>query len=164
MNARYLSRRAPYLGCAQRLTTSSLHQLHRLLQEWELIPRSSSITTSASAKPSPTSERRAIVTATEPESRAAYEQRPLPLLPGPPRASSSRRARECDRIPQPTHPTHLETAGRHRHRHRRVEGALGSAHAQEGSSPLEDYIMDAQTHEMIAIGLVQLRRHERAYL
>ena len=62
------------------------------------------------------------------------------------------------------HPTLPELSGHRRHRRRTDDPSLSPPHAHEGSSPLEDYVRDAQTHEMLAIGLVKTRRRERAYL
>lgn len=151
MSAIYMFRKASFLSFGQRLTVCSLHQLHRLLQQWRLVPSPSSTRTTTSARPSSGLDGRAATTSSEPESRNAYERRPLPSLP---RTGSSRRARESNRAPNRP-PQTQSGVNQHQHRHRRVEREVGSVSAHEGSSsPLENYVMDPQTHEMIAIGLV----------
>ena len=153
-----LSRRCPTTN------KSRCHQIRLMLQEWELISFSSSTTSSPSARPASNPRRREATATTGPESRTAYEQRPLPSLPESSKASSSRRARESSKTPHQRHSTQLEGAGRRHHRHGKVETVPRSTHVHQRSSPLEDYVMNAQTYEMIAIGLVKPRRKDRAYL
>lgn len=139
-----------------------LHQLRRLLLEWKLIRSSpSTSTTTTAARTSDLGESWEIISADEPESRDVYLQRPLPLLPKSPKETSSARVRSG----KGTHGriSHAKPkVASHDRPHRRVKSPLGSGPG--GSSPLEDYVMDAQTHEMIAIGLSQPRRKERACL
>jgi hypothetical protein len=162
MNEIFLFRKVQRLVFWRPLTPFRLHQLHRLLLEWKLIRSSPSATTTTTA--APTSDLGGsweIISADEPESRDVYLQRPLPLLPKPTKESLSEGVRSGkgthDRI------SHAKPkVASHDRSHRRVKSALGSAPG--GSSPLEDYVMDAQTHEMIAIGLSQPQRKERACL
>lgn len=164
MNTTSLFRKAPFLSFDQQLTMSSLHQLHSLLQQWNLVSSSSSARSTTSIRPLSGLDGRAVPTTHEPESRNAYERRPLPLLPRSSRSSSSRRARESHRAPSAMSHSQPEAVSQHRHRHRRVETELDSVSAHEGSSPLEKYVMDPQTHEMIAIGMVQPWRQGRSSL
>ena len=143
---------------------SRLRQLRLLLQEWRLISSASSTKVSTSTRPVLESRKRDTATTTEPESRSAYEHRSLPLLPGSAGTSVSRRAREISQTPSRIHPTQPESYRQHRHRHRKVEPSFSSPHAHEGPSPLEGYVMDAQTYEMLAIGLVKARPREWAHL
>jgi hypothetical protein len=142
----------------QRLTSSRLHRIHLLLQEWELIPPSPPTPTSTRTHSNP--QEQSGNPTTQLDSRSTYEQRPLPSLPDSSKPGSSRREKERSKTSSQKQSAQPETSGRRR----RSEKALGSAHSHEGSSPLEDYVMDPQAHEMIAIGLVKPRKTDRSHL
>ncbi|KIM97805.1 hypothetical protein OIDMADRAFT_182175 [Oidiodendron maius Zn] len=148
----------------ERNISVSLYQLRLFLQQWRLISSASPAKVSTSVRQVLESRRPEAATSAEVESHNSHVQQSLPSLPEFSSASSFHCATESNETPYRMHPTLRELSGHRRHRRRTDDPSLSPPYAHEGSSPLEYYVRDAQTHEMLAIGLVKTRRRERAYL